>query len=159
MSNQIIKYFFLFTFAVSFFSLASAFYIEYILGFKPCILCLYQRIPYTLALIISVIAFFYNDKNILLKFLVLTFISSILISGYHVSIEKGIIEPIFSCTGENTNIIDKEEILKSLKDNTQVDCKDVNFSLFGVSLATLNFINSFVFTLIIVYILKYAKKK
>ena len=159
MSNQIIRYFFLFTFTVSFFSLAAALYIEYVLGFKPCILCLYQRIPYTLALIISLIALFYNNKNILLKFLVLTFISSILISGYHVSIENGIIEPIFSCTGENTYIIDKEEILKSLKDNTQVDCKDVNFSLFGISLATLNFINSFVFTMIIVYILKYAKKK
>ena len=159
MSNQIIRYFFLFTFTVSFFSLAAALYIEYVLGFKPCILCLYQRIPYTLALIISLIAFSYNNKNILLKFLLLTFISSILISGYHVSIENGIIEPVFSCTGENTNIIDKEEILKSLKDNTQVDCKDVNFSLFGVSLATLNFINSFVFTLIIVYIIKYAKKK
>ena len=159
MSNQIIKYFFLFTFVVSFFSLAAAFYIEYILGFKPCVLCLYQRIPYALALIISLIAFFYDNKNILLKFLALTFISSILISGYHVCIENGIIEPIFSCTGKNTNIIDKEEILKSLKDNTQVDCKDVNFSLFGISLATLNFINSFVFTMIIVYILKYAKKK
>ena len=159
MSNQIIKYFFLFTFVVSFFSLAAAFYIEYILGFKPCVLCLYQRIPYALALIISLIAFFYNNKNILLKFLALTFISSILISGYHVSIENGFIEPIFTCTGENTNIIDKEEILKSLKNNTQVDCKDVNFSLFGISLATLNLINSFVFTMIIVYILKYAKKK
>ena len=146
MSNQIIKYFFLFTFAVSFFSLASAFYIEYVLGFKPCILCLYQRIPYALALIISLIAFFYDNKNILLKFLALTFISSILISGYHVSIENGFIEPIFTCTGENPNIIDKEEILKSLKNTTQVDCKDVNFTLFGVSLATLNFINSLVFT-------------
>ena len=159
MSNQIIKYFFLFTFVVSFFSLAAAFYIEYILSFKPCVLCLYQRIPYALALIISLIAFFYNNKNILLKFLALTFISSFLISGYHVSIENGFIEPIFSCTGENTNIVDKEEILKSLKNNTQVDCKDVNFSLFGVSLATLNFINSFVFTTVIVYIFKYAKKK
>lgn len=159
MSNQIIKYFFLFIFAVSFFSLATAFYIEYILGFKPCVLCLYQRIPYALALIISLTAFFYDNKNILLKFLALTFISSILISGYHVSIENAIIEPIFSCTGENTSIIDKEEILNSLKDNTQVDCKDVNFSFFGVSLATLNFLNSFVFTLVIVYILRYAKKK
>ena len=159
MSNQIIKYFFLFIFAVSFFSLATAFYIEYILGFKPCVLCLYQRIPYALALIISLTAFFYDNKNILLKFLALTFISSILISGYHVSIENAIIEPIFSCTGENTSIIDKEEILNSLKDDTQVDCKDVNFSFFGVSLATLNFLNSFVFTLVIVYILRYAKKK
>ena len=102
--------------------------------------------------------------------------ASILLSGYHVGIENGIIEPIFSCTGENINAIEKEfvepifsctgkdtdalekeEILKALN-NIQPDCKDVDFSLFGISLATLNFINSFVLATIVVYIFKYAKK-
>ena len=83
--------------------------------------------------------------------------ASVLLSGYHVGIEKGIIEPIFSCTGENINALEKEEILKSLN-NIQPDCRDVDFSLFGISLATLNFIISFVFTMVIVYISKYAKK-
>ena len=157
MSDQNIKKFFIIVFATSFFSLAVAFYVEYVLGFKPCILCIYQRIPYAVALLISLIAFFNGNKKTLLVILGLTFVASVLLSGYHVSIEKGIIEPIFSCTGDNINALEKEEILKSLN-NIQPDCKDVDFSIFGVSLATLNFIISFVLTIVIVYIFKYAKK-
>ena len=157
MPDQNIKNFFIVIFGLSFFSLAAALYIEYVLGIKPCILCIYQRIPYAIALLISVCAFFINNKKILLVILALTFILSALISGYHVSIEKGFIEPIFSCTSDNINALEKEEILKSLN-NIQPNCKDVDFSLFGISLATLNLINSFVLTVVIVYILKYAKK-
>ncbi len=157
MSDQNIKNFFIIVFTISFFSLATALYVEYILNFKPCILCIYQRIPYAIALLISLIAFFNGNKKTLLVILGLTFVASFLLSGYHVGIEKGIIEPIFSCTGDNINALEKEEILKSLN-NIQPDCRDVDFSLFGISLATLNFIISFVLTIVIVYIFKYAKK-
>ena len=157
MSDQNIKKFYIIIFTFSFFSLIVALYIEYILGFKPCILCIYQRIPYAIAILISLIAFFISNRNILLIILGLTFLSGILLSGYHVSIEKGVIEPLFSCTGENIKALEKEEILKSLN-NIQPDCKDVDFSIFGVSLATLNFIISFVLTVVIVYTFKYAKK-
>ena len=157
MSDQNIKKFFIIIFITSFFSLTVALYVEYILGFKPCILCIYQRIPYAIALLISLIAFFNGNKKTLLVILGLTFVASFLLSGYHVGIEKGIIEPIFSCTGDNINALEKEEILKSLN-NIQPDCRDVDFSIFGVSLATLNFIISFVLTIVIVYIFKYAKK-
>ena len=157
MSDQNIKKFYIIIFTLSFFSLAAALYIEYILGFKPCILCVYQRIPYAIAILISLTAFFIGNRNILLIILGLTFLAGILLSGYHVSIEKGSIEPMFSCTGENIKALEKEEILKSLN-NIQPDCKDVDFSIFGVSLAILNFIISFVLTIVIVYIFKYAKK-
>ena len=157
MSDQNIKKFFIVIFTLSFISLAAALYIEYMLGFKPCLLCLYQRLPYIAALLISLIAFFYENKKIFLILLALTFMISIVLSGYHVSIEKEFVEPIFSCTGKDTDALEKEEILKSLN-NIQPNCKDVDFSLFGISLATLNLINSFVLTVVIVYILKYAKK-
>ena len=157
MSDQNIKKFYIIIFSFSFFSLFAALYVEYILGFKPCILCIYQRIPYAIAILISLIAFFIGNRNILLIILGLTFLAGILLSGYHACIEKGFIEPMFSCTGENIKALEKEEILKSLN-NIQPDCKDVDFSILGVSLATLNFIISFVLTIVIVYIFKYAKK-
>ena len=157
MSDQNIKKFYIIILTLSFFSLIAALYVEYILGFKPCILCIYQRIPYAIAILVSLSAFLIGNRNILLIILGLTFLAGILLSGYHVSIEKGIIEPLFSCTDENIKALEKEEILKSLN-NIQPDCKDVDFSLFGVSLATLNFIISFVLTIVIVYIFKYAKK-
>ena len=114
MSDQNIKKFYIIIFSLSFFSLIAALYVEYILGFKPCILCIYQRIPYAIAILISLIAFFIGNRNILLIILGLTFLSGILLSGYHVSIEKGVIETLFSCTGENIKVLEKEEILKSL---------------------------------------------
>ena len=157
MSDQNIKKFYIIILILSFFSLIAALYVEYILGFKPCVLCVYQRIPYAIAILISLSAFLIGNRNILLIILGLTFLAGILLSGYHVSIEKGIIEPLFSCTGENIKALEKEEILKSL-DNIKPDCRDIDFSIFGVSLATLNFIISFVLTIIIVYIFKYAKK-
>jgi len=157
MSDQNIKKFYIIIFSLSFFSLIAALYVEYILGFKPCILCIYQRIPYAIAILVSLSAFLIGNRNILLIILGLTFLAGILLSGYHVSIEKGIIEPLFSCTGENIEALEKDEILKSLN-NIQPDCKDVDFSIFGVSLATLNFIISFVLTIVIVYIFRYAKK-
>ena len=157
MSDQNIKKFYIIIFSLSFFSLIAALYVEYILGFKPCILCIYQRIPYAIAILVSLSAFLIGNRNILLIILGLTFLAGILLSGYHVSIEKGIIEPLFSCTGENIKVLDKDEILKSLN-NIKPDCKDVDFSIFGISLATLNFIISFVLTIVIVYIFNYAKK-
>ena len=157
MSDQNIKKFYIIILTLSFFSLIAALYVEYILGFKPCILCIYQRIPYAIAILISLAAFFIGNRNILLIILGLTFLAGILLSGYHVSIEKGVIEPLFSCTGENIEALEKDEILKSLN-KIQPDCRDVDFSIFGVSLATLNFIISFVLTIVIVYIFKYAKK-
>ena len=157
MSDQNIKKFYIIILTLSFFSLIAALYVEYILDFKPCILCIYQRIPYAIALLVSLTFFFVGNKKILLIILGLTFFAGILLSGYHVSIEKGFIEPIFSCTGENIEALEKEEILKSLN-NIKPDCKDVDFSIFGISLATLNFIISFVLTIVIVYILRYAKK-
>ena len=66
MSDQNIKKFYIIIFTLSFFSLAAAFYIEYILGFKPCILCVYQRIPYAIAILTSLTAFFIGNRNILL---------------------------------------------------------------------------------------------
>ena len=157
MLDQNIKKFYIIIFTLSFFSLVAALYVEYILGFKPCILCIYQRIPYAIAILISLSAFFIGNRNILLIILGLNFLVGILLSGYHVSIEKGVIEPLFSCTGENIEALEKDEILKSLN-KIQPDCRDVDFSIFGVSLATLNFIISFVLTIVIVYIFKYAKK-
>ena len=62
MSDQNINKFYITIFTLSFFSLFAAFYVEYILGFKPCILCIYQWIPYAIAILISLTALFTDNK-------------------------------------------------------------------------------------------------
>ena len=79
MSDQNIKKFYKIILTLSFFSLIAALYVEYILGFKPCILCIYQRIPYAIAILISLSAFLIGYRNILLIILGLTFLGGILL--------------------------------------------------------------------------------
>ena len=52
------------TFLVSVFALVFAYFVEYVLGYQPCNLCLIERIPYLLALIIIIINYKFNSKLI-----------------------------------------------------------------------------------------------
>ena len=144
----------------SVFALISAFFIEYVLGHEPCNLCLLQRLPY-LGVILAFLLIFFIDKFERKFFFIATlfFLISLILSIYHVGIEQGIIEESLVCSLEqNINSLSKEDILKSLK-NKPVSCKDVNFTIFGLSLATINTFASITFTAISFKVfLKYEKK-
>ena len=148
-------------FFISLISIISAFFIEYVLGHQPCNLCLIQRIPYGLCLILIALNYFHrkNEKFIILL-LILIFCFSFVISFYHFGIEQGFFEESMVCTMKNTsNIISKEELLKQLQVKA-VSCKDVTFRIFGFSLTTFNIIISLI---LIIFLLKifvnYEKSK
>ena len=130
-------------------SLISALTIEYVLGHKPCSLCLYERIPYFLsALLIIKIFFFKKYEKITLLILFLVFISSSLLAFYHFGIEQGFFSESFVCNVESQlKILSKEQLLKELNKNI-VSCKDVTFRILGLSLAGMNTILSVVLSII-----------
>ena len=144
------KKFYLFVLFYSLLAIFFALYIEYILGFKPCKLCLYQRIPYVIAIFISFIGYSYFKNDKILIFIIIIFLISALISGYHYGIENSIFEEFSGCTNNSLEIVDKAELLKSLNNNV-ISCKDVNFKLFGMSLAGINLLFSL---LIVIYSLR-----
>ena len=144
--------------AISIFTLLSAVYIEYILGVKPCVLCIYQRVPYMIAIFFCFYGY-YNLKNKLwIYLLVITFLLSAILSGYHVGIENNIFKEFSGCTSNNTDIIDKDKLLKSLKE-TQPNCKDVTFKLLGFSLATINIFLSIIIVILIIKTIKNEKNR
>tara|TARA_B100001540_G_scaffold259868_1_gene238358 strand:- start:831 stop:1310 length:480 start_codon:yes stop_codon:yes gene_type:complete len=143
---------------ISIFTLLSAVYIEYILGVKPCILCLYQRVPYIIAIFFCFFGY-YNLKNRLwIYFLVITFLISAILSGYHVGIENNVFNEFSGCTSNNSNITNKDELLKALKE-TQPNCKDVTFKLLGFSLATINLFLSIIIIILSIKIIKNEKNR
>jgi len=144
------KKFYLFILFYSLFAIFFALYVEYILQYKPCKLCLYQRVPYIIAIFISFVGYNYFKNNKILILIVIIFSISALISGYHFGIENNIFEEFSGCTTKSLEITDKSELLKSLNDNIS-NCKDVNYKLFGISLAG---INLFLSLLIVFYSLK-----
>ena len=131
------------TFLISIIALASAFSIEYILGHQPCNLCILERIPYLLALIIIVLnyKFIYLEKYFILL-LILIFLAATILSLYHLGIEQGFIEESFVCDLKNgSNLLSKEDILRQIQEKN-VSCKDVTFKIFGLSLTSYNVIIS-----------------
>ncbi len=148
-------------FLFSFIALISAFFIEYVLGHQPCNLCLIERIPYILSIII-IIAFFFIKKNerFLVILLILTFIFSFAISFYHFGIEQGFFQESSVCGVKSlTEIITKEDLLKQLSEKT-ISCKDVTFRIFGLSLTSINIVISLLFIITLLKIFKeYEKNK
>jgi len=131
------KNFLILTFLISLFALISAYFIEYILGHQPCNLCLIERIPYMIALIIITINYKFNHlEKYLILLLVFVFLASTLISLYHLGIEQGFIKESLVCDLKNSSkILSKEEILQQLQQKI-VSCKDVTFKILGFSLTT-----------------------
>ena len=155
------KKFFVITFLISLFALISAYFIEYILGHQPCNLCLIERIPYMGALIIIMINFKFNHlEKYLILLLIFVFLTSTLISLYHLGIEQGFITESLACDLENNSkILSKKEILQQLQQKI-VSCKDVTFKILGFSLTTINVIISLLITIIFTKIyLRYEKNK
>jgi len=141
------KNFYLFVLFYSLLAIFFALYVEYILGYKACKLCLYQRVPYIFAIFICFIGYNYFKNDKILILVAIIFLISVLISGYHYGIENNIFKEFSGCAVNSLEIVDKTELLNSLNDNV-TSCKDVNFKLFGISLAGINLLFSL---LIIIY--------
>ena len=146
-------------FSISLISLISAFFIEYALGYQPCNLCLIQRIPYGLSIILIILNYLQRKNEMFfILLLILIFSFSLIISFYHFGIEQGFFEESTVCGIKNSpDIISKEELLKQLQEKT-VSCKDVTFRIFGFSLTTFNIIISLIFVILLIKIFKNYEK-
>ena len=139
MFNLKIAFYLKLIFLISAVAIISAYYFEYILGYQPCNLCLIERIPYILSLVILSVNFKFNkNEKYLILLLFFIFIFSLTVSIYHFGIEKGFIQESLLCNLKNgADILSKEVLLKELQKIT-VSCKDVTFRFLGFSLTTIN---------------------
>jgi len=146
---------------ISIFALIAAYFVEYILGYKPCNLCLIERLPYFFAIVIIFLYLTINRfEKFILIFLGLIFASGTILSFYHFGIEQGFFKESLVCVSNNEiNILNKEDLLKDFQ-KTIISCKDVEFTLFGLSLAIINVIISLTLSVITFKLfLNYEKNK
>ena len=142
--NLLIKLIFL----VSIIALVSAFFIEYVLGHQPCNLCVLERIPYLLAIIVVLLNYkFIQFEKFFILLLTIIFLAGTALSLYHLGIEQGFIQESLVCDLKSgSNLLSKEEILKQLQEKN-VSCKDVTFKIFGLSLTSYNILISLLITI------------
>ncbi len=148
-------------FLFSFIALISAYFIEHILGHQPCNLCLIERIPYGLSIILIFTIFLLKkERKFFILLLILNFIFSLAISFYHYGIEQDFFQESAVCGIKDfTENITKEDLLKQLNEKA-ISCKDVTFRIFGLSLTSINIVISllFIITLFKIY-MKYEKNR
>jgi len=146
---------------ISIFVLISAYFVEYILGYKPCNLCLIERLPYFFAIIIILLCLTINKfYKIVFILLAITFAVGTILSFYHFGIEQGFFKESLVCAANNEiNSLAKENLIKELQKKV-VSCKDVQFTLLGLSLTIINTIISFILSVITLkYFLNYEKSR
>ncbi len=147
--------------AFSILSLSIAYFVQYILGHKPCNLCLIERIPYFSAVVvISLIFITKRFERLFSAIVLLFFIFGSLVSFYHVGIEQGFFDESLVCNLENSReSLSKDQLLKQLK-NVPISCKEVTFRFLGLSLATINTIISTILSgIMLKIIINYGQNK
>ena len=140
---------------ISLISIISAYFIEYALGHQPCNLCLIERIPYGLSVILIILNFILkkNEKFTILL-LIIIFAFSFIISFYHFGIEQRFFEESTVCGITNSSdVLTKGELLEQLQLKT-VSCRDVTFKIFGFSLTTFNMVLSLIIIILLIKIFK-----
>ena len=88
----------------------------------------------------------------------LTSTVSFFLAGYHVGIEYGLINELSSCKTEISKNISKDILLKELQSKLAPSCKEVDFKLFGLSLASINMLMSLIVTILYYKIFSWTKK-
>ncbi len=141
--------------AFSILSLSIAYFIQYVLGHKPCNLCIIERIPYIAAIIlISLIFILSRYQKIISSLILIFFIFGAVVSFYHFGIEQGFFSESLVCDLGNSRPLNKEDLLNQLKKAEIVSCKDVTFRFLGLSLATINTIISIILSGIMIKVIK-----
>ena len=141
--------------AFSILSLSIAYFIQYVLGHKPCNLCIIERIPYIAAIILISLIFILNRyQKIISSLILIFFIFGAVVSFYHFGIEQGFFSESLVCDLGNSQPLNKEELLNQLKKTEIVSCKDVTFRFLGLSLATINTVISLILSGIMIKIIK-----
>ena len=159
MSKQSNNVLLIFILAIISLTIISALIIQYWLGHEPCKLCIYERIPYFLSILLLIkILFVKKYEKITLFILFLIFIASAVLAFYHFGIEQGFFSESFVCkAGDLSGTLSKEQLLEQLNKNS-ISCKDVSFRVLGLSLATINTILSIILSVIFLKLfLNYAK--
>ena len=141
--------------AFSILSLSTAYFIQYVLGHKPCNLCIIERIPYIAAIILISLIFILNRyQKIISSLILIFFIFGAVVSFYHFGIEQGFFSESLVCDLGNIRPLNKEDLLNQLKKTEIVSCKDVTFRFLGLSLATINTVISLILSGIIIKVIK-----
>ena len=131
---------------VSLATLSGAWFIELVLGIKPCHLCLIGRMPHYAGIAVALLTVFLTNRpspsrligRLVLAMLTLIFLLGTGIAIYHSGVEFGLFQGPTDCTGAIEKPVAIQDFLKQLETVKVVRCDEVAMRIFGLSLASWN---------------------
>ncbi len=131
-------------------TILGAWFIELVLGVKPCHLCLIGRMPHYAGIAVALLAVFVTNtptsaprfSRFLLAVLTVIFLVGTGIAVYHSGVEFGVFQGPTDCTGTIEKPVAIQDFLKQLETVKVVRCDEVAMRIFGLSLASWNAIIS-----------------
>jgi disulfide bond formation protein DsbB len=119
--------------------LAGAYIGQYGFDLYPCDMCWWQRYPHFAALVLALAGFVAQPRRVFVLLAGVAILSSGLIGAFHAGVEYGWWEGLTSCSVSNRGGNPLDAIYNNF---TLVRCDEVQWELFGISLAGFNFLIS-----------------
>ncbi len=153
------KLYFLCLIALATTSLLCAFFVEYVMGFEPCILCLYQRIPYYLLILIGIGGVVFKQYKYYVYMAFFLFLAAAILSGYHTGIERGFFSPSDTCN-PGFNIpegLSADQIRDLLYGAPIATCTKAAFKVLALSMTEWNLILNLCCFICTIWVLKRSR--
>lgn len=123
--------------------LGAALFFEMVMGLEPCQLCIWQRWPHALAVVLGVMVWAWPNAGLILAGAASAAASGVL-GLYHTGVERGIFDGPTACSGGvDMSRLNAEELLERILAAPVVRCDEVAWELLGLSMASWNALASF----------------
>ena len=126
---------------IPFTALGSAYTAEFAYSLEPCVLCIYQRIPFAVIGVLGVLAYLFKGR---MAMVVLTALAGIVLligaglASYHVGVEQHWWASVASCGGAPDQALSMKQFQALLQQEQEKACGEVDWTMFGISMATYN---------------------
>lgn len=125
--------------AIAVLALAAVFIGQYGFGLHPCHLCIYQRWPFAVLIILGLIGYFAPKfRTPVIALSALTFLTNAVIALYHSGVERKWWKGLEGCsTPDMSGSI--EDLMKRIQETAVTRCDEIAWELLGLSMANYNF--------------------
>ncbi len=111
---------------------------QYLGGLAPCKMCIWQRYPHGIAVVLGVAAFVFPGIRPLPLFGALAAAATAGIGVFHAGVEQGWWEGPSTCTSGDIGGLTPEELLNQIMSAPLVRCDEIPWEMFGISMAEWN---------------------
>lgn len=140
-------------------ALGAAYTAQYVFGLEPCILCLYQRVPFAVAIVLGLVGVLRPSWIApVFALAAVAFAANAGIAIYHTGVEQHWWVSAAGCGGGPTPAaVSTADLLASLQTKAPKPCDAVDWTFLGVSMASWNVLFSGGLAVFSAYVLKARK--